>query len=61
MKIKKLDLSKLKVKSFITEMDNQKRNTAKGGGKDSLLQICPIGDPDDTLDYGCVDTVDNNC
>lgn len=56
MKKNKQNLSELKAKSFITEMDNQTRNTAKGGGTDqnnSICWECSIGDPNDTLDIGC--------
>ncbi|MGB3463839.1 MAG: pinensin family lanthipeptide [Cyclobacteriaceae bacterium] len=31
MKSKKLNLNELKVKSFVTEFDGEKQNTAKGG------------------------------
>jgi len=46
MKKKKLNLSSIKVKSFVTLMDTSKEQTVRAGE-------LPIGAADDTLDYRC--------
>lgn len=41
MKNKKLNLNELKVKSFVTDFENEKKNTVKGGnGNTSGEVIC---------------------
>lgn len=57
MKRKKLDLKELKLSSFVTSYSNDKSNTLKGGTVESIVVVCPIGPPDDTLDFDC--TVEN--
>lgn len=43
MKNKKLNLNELRVKSFVTELENEKENTVKGGGPTDYTcgQWCP--------------------
>ena len=43
MKTRKLNLSQLKVKSFITEIDSNTENTVKGGADVFNPQILSIG------------------
>lgn len=63
MKNKKLNLSELKVKSFVTDLENEKGNTIKGGSMIGNTDCCgtlysqcnlcnkpaPSGDPGGTV------------
>lgn len=40
MKNKKLNLSDLKVKSFVTDLETEKENTVKGGGGNTIDRKC---------------------
>jgi len=46
MKNKKLNLNELKVKSFVTDLENEKEKTVKGGGPfDTPVHSFPLGCP----------------
>lgn len=40
MKKRKIDLRELKVNSFVTQLEEKKQNTAKGGGGSSPYTVC---------------------